>query len=158
MLLRRLLRIGKLPDELREELETEGVVFLDEYVPVTRRFSGRVPGRRSSGSIAGCVGAVALTSRRAVATLSTLPKLAGRTLDVSWDAPQRGAVKAEIFSGGVIFDVDLADVDPRFTGHLSLRYKTDVPGHVLTALPRRHLEFDVPAEYVFRAVGVPCHP
>ena len=47
--LRKLLRIGKLPDELRAEVEAEGIIHLAEYVPVTRRFSGRVPGKRSAG-------------------------------------------------------------------------------------------------------------
>jgi hypothetical protein len=41
--LRKLLRIGKLPDELRAEAEAEGIIHLAEYVAVTRRFSGRVP-------------------------------------------------------------------------------------------------------------------
>ena len=39
--LRKLLRIGKLPDDLRAEVEAEGIIHLAEYVPVTRRFSGR---------------------------------------------------------------------------------------------------------------------
>ena len=29
---------------------------------------------------------------------------------------------------------------------------------VLMRLPRRSLAFDVPPEYIFRAVGVPYHP
>ena len=46
--LRKLLRIGGLPDELRAEVEAEGIIHLAEYVSVTRRFSGRSPasGRR----------------------------------------------------------------------------------------------------------------
>ena len=60
--LRKLLRIGKLPDELRAEVEAEGIIHLAEYVAVTRRFSGRVPGKRSSGEIASYVGSLTLTN------------------------------------------------------------------------------------------------
>ena len=52
----------------------------------------------------------------------------------------------------------MAAVDPRFSGELSLHYKEDIPQDVLDRLPRTSLAFDVPAEFVFRAVGVPYHP
>jgi hypothetical protein len=156
--LRKLLRIGALPAELRAEVEGEGIILLSEYVPVTRRFTGRVPGTRSAGSIASYVGSLVLTNQRVLATLSTVPKLAGRTIDHRWDAPQAGAVKAGLSETGLVLDVDVAEVDPRCTGHLSLHYKDAIPEDVLMRLPRRSLAFDVPSEYVFRAVGVPYHP
>jgi hypothetical protein len=156
--LRKLLRIGALPAELRAEVEAEGIIRLAEYVPVTRRFTGRVPGTRSAGSIASYVGSLVLTNQRVLATLSTVPKLAGRTVDRRWDAPQVGAVKAELAETGLLLDVDVAEVDPRCSGHLSLHYKDAIPDDVLMRLPRRSLAFDVPPEYVFRAVGVPYHP
>ena len=156
--LRKLLRIGKLPDEMRAEVEAEGIIHLAEYVSVTRRFSGRVPGKRSAGSIASYAGSLVLTNERVLATLSTMPKLAGRTIDQRWDAPQEGAVKAELSETGLLLDVNVAEVDPRCTGHLSLHYKVDFAEDVLMRLPRRSLAFDVPPEYVFRAVGVPYHP
>ncbi|HKH53468.1 MAG TPA: hypothetical protein VKA77_17095 [Mycobacterium sp.] len=156
--LRKLLRIGALPAELRAEVEAEGIIRLAEYVPVTRRFTGRVPGTRSAGSIASYVGSLVLTNQRVLATLSTVPKLAGRTVDRRWDAPQAGAVKAELAETGLLLDVDVAEVDPRCSGHLSLHYKDAIPDDVLMRLPRRSLAFDVPPEYVFRAVGVPYHP
>jgi hypothetical protein len=156
--LRKLLRIGALPAELRAEVEAEGIIRLAEYVPVTRRFTGRVPGTRSAGSIASYVGSLVLTNQRVLATLSTVPKLAGRTVDQRWDAPQVGAVKAELAETGLLLDVDVAEVDPRCSGHLSLHYKDAIPDDVLMRLPRRSLAFDVPPEYVFRAVGVPYHP
>jgi hypothetical protein len=156
--LRKLLRIGGLPAELRDEVDAEGVIHLAEYVPVTRRFTGRVPGNRSAGSIASYVGSLVLTNQRVLATLSTVPKLAGRTIDQRWDAPQSGAVKAELSETGLLLDVDVTAVDSRCTGRLSLHYKDAIPEDVLMGLPRRSLAFDVPPEYVFRAVGVPYHP
>jgi hypothetical protein len=156
--LRKLLRIGKLPGELRAEVEAEGIIHIAEYVPVTRRFTGRVPGNRSAGSVASYVGSLVLTNRRVLGTLSTVPKLAGRTIDQRWDAPQAGAVKAELSETGLALDVNVAEVDARCTGKLSLHYKDAIPQDVLVRLPRRSLAFDVPPEYVFRAVGVPYDP
>jgi hypothetical protein len=156
--LRKLLRIGKLPDEIRAEVEAEGIIHLAEYVPVTRRFSGKIPGKRSAGDIASYVGSLVLTNQRVLGTLSSVPKLAGRTIDQRWDAPQAGTVKAELSESGLLLDVDINAVDPRCTGKLSLHYKDAIPQDVLMRLPRRSLAFDVPPEYVFRAVGVPYHP
>lgn len=156
--LRKLLGIGKLPAELRAEVESEGIIHLAEYVSVTRRFSGRVPGMRSAGSISSYVGSLVLTNQRVLATLSSVPKLAGRTIDLRWDEPQDGAVEGELSTTGLLLDVDVADVDSRCTGHLSLHYKDTLSEGLLMRLPRRSLAFDVPPEYVFRAVGVPYHP
>jgi hypothetical protein len=141
--LRKLLGIGKLPEELRTEVEAEGIIHIAEYVPVTRRFSGRVPGKRSSGSIASYVGSLVLTNQRVLATLSSVPKLAGRTIDLRWDAPQTGAVKAELSETGLVLDANVAEVDPRCTGQLSLHYKDALPEDILMRLPRRSLAFDV---------------
>jgi hypothetical protein len=155
---RRLFGIGKLPDDLRAEADAEGVIYLADYVAVTRRFSGAVPGLRSARSVAGYVGSLVFTSERVLATLSSLPKLAGLTVDVRWDTLQAGAATAEISATGLQVDLDVGDVDPKFSGHLSLHYKATIPGDVLTGLPRRSLNFDVPPEYVLRAVGVTYRP
>lgn len=158
VVIRKLLGIGKLPDDLREQLETEGLIHVVDYVSVTRRFSGSIPGMRSPHSVASYVGAVALTSQRVLATLSALPKLAGRTVDVRWDQPQGGAATATITESGMQVEVNLDEADPRFHGRLELDYKTELTEAVLDRLPTRTLTFDVPPEYVFRAVGVAYHP
>jgi hypothetical protein len=155
---RRLFGIGKLPADVRTEVEAEGIIYLADFVAVTRRFSGAIPGLRSAHSVASYVGSLALTSQRVLTTLSSLPKLAGPTVDVRWDAPQAGAATAYIASTGLQCDLHLDEVDPTFRGYLSLHYKAAIPGDVLTGLPRRSLSFDVPPEYVFRAVGVIDRP
>lgn len=156
--LRKLFRIGKLPSALRAEVEAEGVLFISEYVAVTRRFRGTVPGLRSGGSIASYVGSLVITRQRVLGTLSSVPKLAGRTIDLRWDSPQSGPVKAELSETGLTLDVDVADIDSRCSGQLSLHYKEHIPRDVLAQLPRTSLAFDAPPEFVFRAVGVPYHP
>jgi hypothetical protein len=87
-----------------------------------------------------------------------LPRLAGPTVDVRWDATQTGAAKAEISSTGLQVELDVAEVDKKFSGELSLHYKVAIPAEVLSGLPLRSLAFDVPPEYVFRAVGVTYSP
>ncbi|OBK44965.1 hypothetical protein [Mycobacterium sp. 1081908.1] len=155
---RRLFGIGKLPADLHAQVEAEGLVYLADYVAVTRRFSGIIPGVRLPHSVASYVGSLAFTSERVLATLSMLPKLAGPTVDARWDAPQAGAAKVEISATGVQVDVDVAEVDPKFSGQLSLHYKAALGDDVLARLPRRSLAFDMPPEYVFRAVGVTYSP
>lgn len=156
--LRKLLRIGKLPDEMRTQVEAEGIIHLAEYVSVTRRFSGKIPGKRSVGHVASYVGSLVLTNQRVLGTLSSIPKLAGRTIDQRWDAPQAGTVTADLSETGLLLNVDINAVDARCEGELSLHYKDPIPAEVLMRLPRRSLAFDVPSEFVFRAVGVPYHP
>jgi hypothetical protein len=155
---RKLFGIGKLPADLRAQVEAEGLIYLAEYVAVTRRFSGAIPGLRASHSVGSYVGSLVFTSQRVLGTLSVVPKLAGRVVDVRWDEAQAGAAKAEISSTGLQLDLDVADVDPKFNGQLSLHYKEALSEDVLTRLPRRSLAFDVPAEYVFRAIGVTYRP
>jgi hypothetical protein len=150
------MRVGGLPTELRTKVDAEGIIYLAEYLPVTRRFSGSVPGMKAKASISSYVGSLVLTPQRVLGTLSSVPKLAGRTIDQRWDAPQGGPVKADISETGVHIEVDIGEVDPKFNGHLSLNYKTAIPDDVLMRLPRRSLAFAVPPEYVLRAVGVPA--
>jgi hypothetical protein len=115
-----------------------------------------VPGKRAKADISSYVGSLVLTPQRVLGTLSSVPKLASRTIDQRWDAPQSGPVKADISETGLHIEVDISEVDPKFNGHLSLNYKTTIPDDVLMRLPRRSLAFAVPPEYVLRAVGVPA--
>lgn len=155
---RKLFGIGKLPDELHARAEAEGLVYLADYVAVTRRFSGAIPGARLPHSVASYSGSLVFTAERVLATLSMLPKLAGPTVDVRWDAPQAGPARAEISPTGLQVDLDVGAVDDRFSGELSLHYKAAIPDDVLNRLPRRSLAFDMPAEYIYRAVGVTYSP
>ena len=155
---RRLFGIGKLPADVRAEVEAEGIIYLADYVPVTRRFNGAIPGLRSAHSVASYVGSLVFTSQRVLATLSSLPKLAGAVVDVGWDATQSGTATAEIMANGLHVEAVVDEIDQTFTGHLSLHYKLDAPADVLAALPRRSLTFEMPPEYVLRAVGVTYRP
>jgi hypothetical protein len=49
--LRKMLGIGKLPADMRALAEAEGIVHPAEFVPVTYRFSGSVPGKTAKGEL-----------------------------------------------------------------------------------------------------------
>ena len=154
--LRKLLGIGRLPDDLRVAVESEGVIHLEECVPVTLRFSGKVPGKVAKGNIRGYVGALAITDHRVLGTLSSVPGKAGRAVDHPWHAAAGSMVQADFARSGLLLDVpDLSVVDPRFAGSLSLHYKSDLPDRILASLPQRSFAFDVPPKFVYSAVGVP---
>lgn len=154
--LRKLLGIGRLPDDMRAAVEAEGVIHLAECVSVTMRFNGKVPGKTAKGNIRSYVGALAVTNRRVLGTLSSVPRKAGRAVDHEWAAPAGAMVSATLGQTGLLLDVpDISVVDPNFSGSLSLRYKTPLSQDVLMRIPQREFAFDVPPKFVNSAVGVP---
>ncbi|CAN5852378.1 hypothetical protein BH10ACT9_BH10ACT9_61010 [soil metagenome] len=153
---RKLLGIGKLPDDMRAQVGSEGVIHLAESLPVTLRFTGQVPGRKSVGLKRGYTGALVLTNQRVLGTLSTVPKKAGRSIDQPWVPNAGGMVTATLNETGLVLEAsDLSVIDPRFSGTLSLHYKDVLPPDILTRIPTRTLLFDVPSKWVTGAVGVP---
>jgi hypothetical protein len=156
--LRKMLGIGQLPDDMRAQVESEGVIHLAEFVPVTYRFSGKVPGKVAKGNFSSYVGALALTNQRVLATLSSVPKKAGRSVDHEWSAPNGSMVTATLDGSGLLLDVpDISVVDPRFVGSVSLHYKAPLSPEVLADLPQRTFAFDVPPKFVYSVCGVPVH-
>lgn len=154
--LRKMLGIGKLPDDMRAAAEAEGIIHLSEFVPVTFRFSGKVPGKTAHGNIRSYVGALVLTNQRVLGTLSTVPKKAGRAVDHQWNASAGSMVRATLDESGLLLELpDLSVVDPSFSGTLSLHFKAPLGEDVLMRLPQRSFGFDVPAKFVYSAVGVP---
>lgn len=154
--LRKVLGIGKLPDDMRAEVEAEGVLYLAEYVPVTFRFSGKVPGKVAKGNLRSYVGTLALTHQRVLGTLSSVPNKAGRAVDHRWDAKAGSMVQATFDESGLLLDVpDISVIDPTFAGSVSLHYKAPLPDDVLAQLPQRAFAFDAPPKFVYSACGVP---
>lgn len=155
-LLRRLFRIGKLPADVRAQVEAEGVIHLSECVGVAARFTGHVPGRRSVGLVRAYGGALVLTNRRLLATMSALPGRSGRAVDQPWTTPKTGAVSGTLSATGLTLQVaDLSSVDPEFSGTLSVTYTTGLSADVLARVPARTLAFDVPPTFVYSVLGVP---
>lgn len=163
----KLFGIGKLPDDLREAVEREGVLHLYEGVPVHFRFAGSIPGMVSSGNTRTYSGALAITKDRVLGTLSVIPKHAGRALDARWNAPPDapipgaearrcgGPIEVTIDANGVSMHLDVARVDASWQGEFSLHYDLAFSPEELAELPARKLSFAVPEEYVLKLVGVP---
>ena len=154
--LRKVLGIGKLPDDMRAAVEAEGTMHLAEFVPVTFRFSGKIPGKVAKGNIRSYVGALVLTNQRVLGTLSSVPKKAGRAVDHRWNAEAGSMVAATLDESGLTLDVpDISVIDPGFSGSVSLHYKTPLSQEVLMRLPQRSFSFDVPPKFVYSMCGVP---
>jgi hypothetical protein len=152
----KLFGIGKLPDEMRAEVEKEGVLHVHEGVPVAYEFSGKLPGLVVRGTnTRSYSGALALTKRRLLATLSVVPKLAGRAIDHEWGATEKGPLKVTIDGRGVLVKVDLGDVDASWSGHLSLHYELTFSPEELRELPATAFSWSVPHEWVLKLAGVP---
>ncbi|MFE0749133.1 hypothetical protein [Gordonia sp. NPDC058843] len=152
--LRRMLGIGKLPDDLRGQVVSEHAHHIVEFVPVALRFSGRVPGRSAQGNVRPFTGALALTPRRILGTMSTVPGKAGRAVDHEWISPAGTMVRAGLGADGLVVEIpELDRVHPDFSGTLSLTYATELPPSVLDRLPAREVWFDVPERYVTSLVG-----
>ena len=118
--------------------------------------AGKVPGKTAKGNLRSYVGALAITNKRVLGTLSTVPKKAGRAVDHPWHADAGSMVTATLDGSGLTLDVsDLSVVDPAFAGGLSLHYKSALADDVLVRLPQRSFAFDVPPKFVYSAVGVP---
>ena len=141
---------------MRSQVESEGVIHLAEYLAVVVRFTGQIPGRRSVGLVRGYGGSLALTNQRVLGTVSVLPGKGGRAIDQPWNAPQSGTVQGTLSESGLLLEIaDLTQVDPEFSGHLSLNYKAELPADVLARVPTRTLAFDVPPKFVYSVLGIP---
>ncbi len=72
------------------------------------------------------------------------------------DANGAGTVQGTLSEAGLLLQItDLAQVDPEFSGTLSLKYKADLSPDVLSRVPTRTLTFDVPPKFVYSVLGIP---
>lgn len=149
--------IGKLPPELREELEAEGVIFTAGKVGVVRHFSGHVPGVHSASGVSRYTGGFGFSTARVVATFPARGDAKLRSIDCPWDTDQ-GPARATITDKGLQIEIDLHGVDPAFSGSMKLNYKKAIPGDILEKLPATALRFRVEPVFVYRAAGVRPKP
>jgi hypothetical protein len=151
--LHNLSEIGKLPAELREELDAEGVIFTAGKVAVSRHFSGHVPGVYSASGVSRYSGGFGFSNARVVATFPTRGDGKLRAIDCPWDT-DKGPARATITTKGLRIEIDLHGVDPAFSGSMKLNYKKKIPADVLGQLPATVLRFRVEPVFVYRAAGM----
>jgi hypothetical protein len=149
--------IGKLPAELREELDAEGVIFTAGKVGVARHFSGHVPGVYSATGVSRYTGGFGFSTARIVATFPTRGDAKLRAVDCSWDS-DKGPARATITEKGLRIEIDLHGVDPAFSGSMKLNYRKKIPEDVLEKIPTTSLRFRVDPVFVYRAAGVRPKP
>jgi hypothetical protein len=148
-----LAQAGKLPLELREQLDAEGVIFIANKAGVVRHFSGHVPGVYSSAGVSRYSGGFAFSTARIVATFPTRGDSNLRSVDSHWDT-DHGAGQATITEKGLTIEIGLHAVDHAFRGTMKLNYKKKIPDEVLEQLPATTLRFPVTPNFVYRAAGV----
>ncbi|MEE6179386.1 hypothetical protein [Mycobacterium sp. 050134] len=151
--LRNLSEIGKLPPDLRAELEAEGILFTAGKVGVSRRFSGHVPGVYSAAGVSRYTGGFGLSAARVVATFPARGDDKLRSVDCPWGSSE-GPARATITGKGLQIDIDLRGVDPAFSGSLKLNYRKRVPDEVLRELPATSVRYRVEPSFVYLAAGV----
>jgi hypothetical protein len=145
--------IGKLPAEIREQLDAEGVIFTAGKVGISKHFSGHVPGVFSASGVSRYSGGFGFSAARIVATFPARGDANLRSIDCSWDS-NKGPATATITSKGLVIDIALHGVDPAFSGTMKLNYKKKIPDEVLQQLPTSTLHFSVEPVFVYRAAGV----
>ncbi|MGB8407334.1 MAG: hypothetical protein WCE30_25060 [Mycobacterium sp.] len=155
VLLRKMLGIGTLPSSVRAELADEQLIHLAEFVPVTFRFAGHIPGKVAKSTLRSHVGALAFTDQRVLGVLSSGPKKGNKTIDRLWSAPAGSMVTGTIDEDGMLLDCpDISVISKQFSGSMSLRYKVSLPEEVLAQLPTRKMTFNVPQKYVYIACDI----
>jgi hypothetical protein len=148
-----LAQAGKLPLELREQLEAEGVIFIANKVGVVRHFSGHVPGVHSAAGVSRYSGGFGFSAARIVATFPTRGDSSLRSIDSHWDT-DHGPGRATITEKGLTIEIELHAVDHAFSGTMRLNYKKKLTDDVLEQLPATTLRFPVTPNFVYRAAGV----
>lgn len=155
-LVRKLFKIGKIPADVDAEVKSEGVLYSEEFLPVTLRFTGEIPGRKSVGLVRKYGGALILTNQRVLALMGAVPGKSGRAVDQPWMTKQAGMVTGSLSESGLTLDIpNLSVVDPQFSGSFALQFDAEVPTGILQRVPTRSLGFDVPPKFVYSALGIP---
>jgi hypothetical protein len=144
----RLFKVGAMPDGLRDEIKQEQVLFLDEGIPVTVRRRGTAPGF-SGGATGKFSGAVAITDRRIVASVSKTIMV-----DAPYEAKDATGAGLSIKEDGLHVTVD-ASVNPRCSGEIEMHFKAEFTTQRIDQFPSRQMSFHFAPELVPKIFGVP---
>jgi hypothetical protein len=134
--LHRLTGFGRIPPVVRETLEDEGFLFLDEGIRITVHYrSYRAPGRRSWHKQRRVRGAIALTERRLIA-FAYFRKI----LNVRLDDPRLASLALRLAAPGVLeITVDPSVFHEDRSGQVVYRFHTPHAGEILAVLEARRM-------------------
>lgn len=129
--LTQLFRLGALPDDMKAQLQAEGMLFAAEQIGVTviyRNFIGL--GKRYGYHRSGSIGSIAMSKDRVIGRtyLSTV-------LHVAYDGPLIDKIKFEVVDRKYLTaSFDASDFHPKQTGRVELRFRLPEPRMALDVI------------------------
>ena len=144
----RLFHVGRMPEEMQQEIASEIVLFSVEGISVALRRSGRVPGVRVTGGVSLGVGSFAVTTNRVVASRGR-----AKVVDVPSTAAVDGPATLTLSDGGLTVDWDLDRVHPACAGRMRIEFREPIPETTLASFPCRQILFEVDPQKVVRLFG-----
>ena len=156
---RRLLGIGKLPEDLHAQVEAEGLLYLADYVAVTRRFSGVIPGVRLPHSVAYYTGSLVLTTTTGAGHAVDAAEAGRRRPSTCAGMRHRPARRRPRSRRPGWRSTSTSRRSTRSSAANSrCSTRPTIPADVLSGLPLRSLTFDMTPDCIVRAVGVTYCP
>ena len=132
---RLLLGKGKLRPELREALEAEGLVLLEEGIGGSLRYNHfKAPGKRFHGKVVPQRMTIGISKRRVV--IYGQAKL----LDVAFDEPRAQALDISLIAENklaIVIDYDRLDTSGKVSGEITIRAKTPNAAAIVEQLQAR---------------------
>ena len=129
----RLMHVGQLPQEARDQLVAEGgVLYVDEGIPVTAILQGfKAPGLFCGYRRMSFVGFLALSDRRIVVRTSFYNEA---SVNVGFDDPQFQAITFRTVGKRLEMTFDAKGLIPRASGTVTLRVRLSDPSRVCELL------------------------
>lgn len=134
-LLYRLFGIGRIPEPLRSQLQTEGITLLDEAVKGSVTYHDfKAPGKRDVWRRQWYVASLALTKVRLLALRGN-----NKIIDVPLADERLRAMRFSLEKSGAVFCVgfDAGLFHDDWSGTIEYRFRSQEAQHFLELLPRR---------------------
>lgn len=124
---------GNLPDSVRAQLESEGIVHREEGLrgSVTYRHY-RAPGRRSNWRKVGIRAALVVTDRRLGVFVRRRP-----IVDIAFDDPRFTTLELRAEDGSLMIGADASVLNDRASGQITVRLRCADPDVALAAIRSR---------------------
>ena len=133
-LLYRLFRVGKIPDQLKPQIENEGILFQDEGIPGSITYINfRSPRRYASWRRVWYSGSITVTQSRFLALAYSRPAINVPFADPRFRSMAFSLTKASTLL--IAFDASLFHSD--WSGNVEYRYSTPQAQAILDALKMR---------------------
>ena len=125
----RFLRIGRLPQAVRAQLESEGgVLFLDEGIPVSVILKNfRAPGAFCGFRFTSFIGFLALSGRRIVGRASLFHEA---SVNLAYEDARFPAIAFTVGKNRLSLGFNAEGLIPKASGEVTLRFRVSDPGKI----------------------------